>query len=129
MKIEFKKTHLKSNLIFGIIWLGLGILNIAFEEEIRWNDYGYLFISILYLALYFYQRQNNCITIERGVIKMGGLFGKKLNLTEIESIKKFAGDYILKTDNKELTINTQMIDPNSMAVLNNELEKLQVEWI
>ena len=60
---------------------------------------------------------------------MGGLFGKKLYLMEIKSIKKFAGDYILKSDTKELTINTQMIDPNSMAMLNNELEKLQVEWI
>ncbi len=128
MKIEFKKTHLKFNLIFGIVWLVLGILNIAFEEEIRWNDYGYLLISILYMALYFYQRQNNAITIERGVIKMGGLFGKKLNLTEIKSIKKFAGDYILKTDNKELTINTQMIDSNSLTDLNTELEKLEVEW-
>ncbi len=60
---------------------------------------------------------------------MGGLFGKKLNLTEIKSIKKFAGDYILKTDNKELTINTQMIDSNSLTDLNTELEKLDVEWI
>ena len=54
--------------------------------------------------------------------------GKKLNLTEIKRIKKFAGDYILKTDKSELTINTQIIDPNSLAELNAELEKLNVEW-
>jgi hypothetical protein len=27
-----------------------------------------------------------------------------------------------------LTINTQIIDPNSLAELNAELEKLNVEW-
>jgi len=59
---------------------------------------------------------------------VNGPFGKKLILTEIKRIKKFAGDYILKTDEKELTINTQIIDPNSLAELNAELKKLNVEW-
>lgn len=128
MKIEFKKRHLKINLILGAIWLVLGILNIDYDGGNRWTDYGYLFISILYLALYFYQRQNNYLIIEGGIIKMNGLFGKKVNLTEIKSIRKFAGDYSLKTDKKDFTINTQMIDPNSLAELNTELEKLKVEW-
>ena len=34
----------------------------------------------------------------------------------------------IKTDNKELTINTQIIDPNLLAELNAVLEKLNVEW-
>lgn len=59
---------------------------------------------------------------------MNGPLGKKLKLTEIKRIKKFAGDYILKTDKKELTINTQFIEPNSMVELNAELEKLNIEW-
>lgn len=58
---------------------------------------------------------------------MNGTFGKKLNLTEIKRIKKFPRDYILKTDKKELTINTQIIEPDSLAELNTELEKLHVE--
>jgi len=128
MKIEYKKRHLKIYLILGIIFLVLGMLNIYYDGENRLTDYGYLFISILYLTLYFYQRQNNYLTIERGVIKINGLFGKKFNLTEIKSIKKFAGDYILKADKKEFRINTQIIDPNSLAELNTELEKLKVEW-
>jgi hypothetical protein len=59
---------------------------------------------------------------------VNGPLGKKLKLTEIKRIKKFAGDYILKTDKKELTINTQFIEPNSMVELNAELEKLNIEW-
>ena len=82
----------------------------------------------MYLGLYFYQKNYKYLTIENGIINVNGPFGKKLNLTEIKRIKKFAGDYILKTDKKELTINTQIIDPNSLAELNAELEKLNVEW-
>ena len=55
-------------------------------------------------------------------------FWKKLNLNELKWIKKFAGDYILKTDEKELAINTQIINPSLLAELNAELEKLNVEW-
>jgi hypothetical protein len=82
----------------------------------------------MYLGLYFYQRNYKYLTIENGIINLNGPFGKKINLTEIKRIKKFAGDYIIKTDKKELTINTQIIDPSSLAKLNAELEKLNVEW-
>jgi len=76
----------------------------------------------------FFQKNYKYLTIENGIINVNGPFGKKLILTEIKRIKKFAGDYILKTDEKELTINTQIIDPNSLAELNAELKKLNVEW-
>ena len=78
--------------------------------------------------MYFYEYFNQYLTIENGIVKTNSPFGKKMNLTEIKRIKKFAGDYILKTDKAELTINTQIIDPNSLAELNTELEKLNVEW-
>ena len=68
------------------------------------------------------------MTIQNGIIKENHLFGKKIELAEINQIKKFAGDYIIKTDKSEMTINTQIIDPNSLEDLNVELEKLKVEW-
>lgn len=128
MRIEYKKRHLKINLILGIVWLIFGLLGVFTKENTYWTDYGYLAISLLYLILYFYQKQNKYLTIENGIININGLFGKKMNLNEIKQIRKFAGDYILKTGEKELTINTQIIDPNSLAELNAELEKLKVEW-
>ena len=65
---------------------------------------------------------------ENGEIKVNGPLGKKLNLTDIKRIKKFAGDYIIKTDKKELTINTQVIEPNLLAELNKIVEKLDIQW-
>ena len=128
MRIGYKKKHMNINLIFGLIWLVWFFIGILTKDEPNWTDYGWIVISAMYLIGYFYQRQNKYLTIENGIIKINSPFGKKLNLTEIKRIKKFAGDYILKTDKKELTINTQIIDPNSLAELNAELEKLNVEW-
>jgi len=128
MKIEHKKKHLNVNLILGLVWLIWFFVGVFGKEEPNWTDYGWIVIPILYLGLYFYQNNYKYLTIENGIINVNGPFGKKLNLSEIKRIKKFAGDYILKTDKNELTINTQIIDPNSLAELNTELEKLNVEW-
>ena len=128
MKIGYKKRHLNVNLIFGLIWLVWFFVGVFGKEEPNWTDYGWLVISIAYLSIYFYQKKYKYVSIENGILSVNGPIGKKLNLTEIKRIKKFAGDYILKTDKSELTINTQIIDPKSLTELNTELEKLNVEW-
>lgn len=128
MKIGYKKRHLNINLILGIIWLVWFFVFDFNKKEMNWTDYGWLVISIAYLSIYFYQKKYKYVSIENGILSVNGPIGKKLNLTEIKRIKKFAGDYILKTDKKELTINTQIIDPNSLVELNAVLGKLNVEW-
>ena len=128
MKIKHKRRQLKINLITGIFWLFYFIILLNINEKNHWIDYGWILISLMYFINYFYQKKYNYVVIKNGVINVNGPLGKKLNLTEIKRIKKFAGDYIIKTDKKELTINTQIIDPSSLAKLNAELEKLNVEW-
>lgn len=127
MEIKYKKKPLNVNLISGLFWLIWFFVGVFRKEKTNWTDYGWIIISLMYLGMYFYQRNYKYLTIENGIINVNVPFGKKLILTEIKRIKKFAGDYILKTDKKELTINTQIIDPNSLAELNGELEKLNVE--
>ncbi len=127
MRIAYKKKHLNVNLILGLVWLIWFFVSVFGKEEPNWTDYVWIVLSIMYLGLYFYQKNYKYLTIENGIIKVNGLFGKKLNLTEIKQIKKFAGNYILKTDKKELTIYTPIIDPNVLAELSKELEKLDVE--
>ncbi|CAZ98557.1 Conserved hypothetical protein [Zobellia galactanivorans] len=66
--------------------------------------------------------------IENGTIRKNGLngYGKKINLNEINWIKKFAGDYTLKTETKELKINTELIDKTSLTELNSILKELNL---
>jgi hypothetical protein len=128
MKIKFKKKRLYINLMFGIVWIGLGIFSLLEDESERWFDYGYLLAGILYLRHYLYDLNNQYLTIENGTIRKNALFGfrKKIELNDINSIKKFAGDYTLKTETKELKINTELIDEKSLAELNKILVELDL---
>lgn len=128
MKIAYKKKHLNINLILGLVWLAWFLTEVFIRKEFDAIDYGWFFISFLYLAIYFYQKKYKYLTIKNDTITVNGPFGKKMNLTDVKQIKSFAGDYILKTDKKELIINTKIIDPNSLAELNAELKKLDIKW-
>lgn len=55
------------------------------------------------------------------------IWKKKIELSKIKQIEKFAGEYILKTDKTELTINMKLIDTNSLTELNAVLDNLKIE--
>ena len=84
-------------------------------------------MGFLYFGTYIFENKKQYLTIENGTISRNGLITKKINLTDIIIIKKFAGDYILKTDKTDFKINTQIIEKESLIDLNNELEKLNLE--
>ena len=132
MNIRFKKKRFKYYLIFGILWLVLGTGAIIFNPDNIINsanilDYGYLVLGILYIGTYLYENKKQYLTIENGIISKNHLIPKKINLNEIKRIKMFAGEYILKTDKTELTINTELIEEKSLAELNTVLENLNLE--
>jgi hypothetical protein len=127
MTIRYTKRRLNHGLIFGTLWLTISLLGIFTKEIPYWTDYTFLIISFLYLGTYFYEKRNQYLTIENDLISVNQPFGKKIRLTKVKWIKKFTGNYILKTDKAELTINTKIIDPRSLADLNTELEKLTVK--
>ena len=128
MKIGYKKRHLNVNLIFGLIWLVWFFIGVFGKEEPNWTDYGWIVISLMYLGMYFYQKNYNYLTIENGFIKQNWPFGKKLNLNEIKRIRHFAGEYILKSELKKMKINIDFIESESLSKLKTELKKLDVEW-
>jgi hypothetical protein len=63
------------------------------------------------------------------VLKQNYIFGKKIELSEIKSIKHFAGEYILRTEKRKMTINISWVDQSSLLDLTTELKKLDVKWI
>jgi hypothetical protein len=125
MKIRFTKKRLKHSLIFGIVWLALGTTAVIFNSDNVFN-YGYLIIGFLYFGTYLFENNKQYLTIENGIISKNQLIPKKINLNKINRIKKFAGDYILKTDSTELRINTVLIEEKSLAELNTVLENLNL---
>jgi hypothetical protein len=129
MKIRLKKNRFYMNLILGLVWTGLGIFSLMEDDNLRWTDYGYFVAGILYIGHYIYDLSEQYLTIENGTIRKNVLYGfrKKINLNEIYSIKKFGGDYTLKTETKELKINTELIEEKSLTELNSILGKLNLQ--
>ena len=126
MKIKYKKEPLIVYLTAGFFWFMFFNVILFEKEELNWIDYGWIVMSIIYLGIFFYRKKYYYLTIINDNIRVNGPLGKELKLTEIKRIKKFAGDYIIKTDQKEIIINTQIIDSSSLKELDAELEKLEV---
>jgi len=126
MKIQYTKKRLRANLIIGLIWSSLAIAKWIFDDFMHWTDFFFAGMALLYLGQYLFDRKNQYLTITQDQIKVNFLFGKQIYLKDINRIKKFAGDYIIKTDTKELTINTQLIEPDSLNELNKFLAKVDL---
>jgi hypothetical protein len=128
MKIRFKKKRLYINLILGLLWIGIVVFSLLEDASLRWTDYGYLVAGIVYLGHYLYDINNQYLTIENGSIRKNVLygFGKKINVNEINRIEKYGGDYIIRTLEKELKINTGLIEEKSLEEFNEILKKLNL---
>jgi hypothetical protein len=127
MKINFKKRHLNINLFYGILFGFIGLLALNINEY-KWFTFFSILLPVLFLMKYFFLKHNKYLTIDKGVLKVNDLFGKQIYLSEINGIDKYAGKYIMKTDKKKLSIDTNIIEPNSLTELNMELGKLNIEW-
>jgi len=89
MKIRFKKKRLYMSAILGIVWTGFGIYNILEDENLRWSDYIYLLVGILYIGHYLFDLINQYLIVENGTIRKNLLYGysKKINLNEINLLE------------------------------------------
>ena len=128
MKILYSKKQRKYHFFYALFWLLLGITGLFFSERKLSLIYLlHIFLSIIYF--YKYLKGTNYLIIEKGVLKQNYIFGKKMNLSEIKTIKHFAGEYILRTYKRKMTINISCVDQSSLLDLTTELKKLDVKWI
>ena len=127
MKILYSKKRRKYDLFYTIFCLLIGILSLFFSETN--HMFLYLYMPLGLISLYRYIKVKYYLIIEKGVLKQNYIFGKKIDLSKIKSIKHFAGEYILRTDKRKMTINISWVDQSSLAELRDELKKLDVQWI
>ncbi|MCX2720271.1 hypothetical protein [Lentiprolixibacter aurantiacus] len=127
MVFVFKKSYLRANLIFGLIWLTVFILKVFIEDNTNsisyWIDYGFLLVAVLYLGTYLYQKRYGYLTLENGLLKLNDPRNKHIDLNTVTRFKFFAGEYILESDSKKLKVNTYLLEPPSVALLKAALEK------
>jgi len=127
MKILYSKKRRKYELFQGIFWILIFILGVLFSETN--HIFFYLYMPLGLISLYRYIKVKYYLIIEKDVLKQNYIFGKKMDLSEIKSIKHFAGEYILRTDKRKMRIDIGSIEKSSLAELRDELKKLDVQWI
>jgi hypothetical protein len=127
MKILYSKKKRKYDLFQGIFWILLFVLGILFSD--RKNVFFYLYLIMGLIHIYLYLKVKYYLIIEKDVLKQNYIFGKKMELSEIKSIKHFAGEYILRTDTRKMKINISLVDQSSLVDLKCELKKLDAQWV
>ena len=127
MKILYSKKRRKYDLFYTIFCLLIGMLSLFFSETN--HMFIYLYMPLGLISLYRYIKVKYYLIVEKGVLKQNYIFGKKIDLSEIKSIKHFAGEYILRTDKRKMTINISWVDQSSLLDLKDELKKLDVKWV
>ena len=127
MKILYSKERRKYDLFYTIFCLLIGMLSLFFSETN--HMFFYLYMPLGLISLYRYIKVKYYLIVEKGVLKQNYIFGKKIDLSEIKSIKHFAGEYILRTDKRKMTINISWVDQSSLLDLKDELKKLDAQWV
>lgn len=121
MKIRYKKGHSKFYLIMTIIWTIILNINILYGDSENWTFWIWIVLPIGYISNYTFKYIKQYLTIEDGIIYRNSPFPKKVELNKITIFKKFAGDYIIETDQTKLIIDTTLIEQYSLIVLNQTL--------
>ena len=126
MKILYSKKRRKYDLFQGLFWILLFVLGLLSDRK---NVFFYLYLIMGLIHIYLYLKVKYYLTIENNLIKQNYIFGKKIDLSEIKSIKHFAGEYILRTDTRKMRIDIGSIEKSSLAELRDELKKLDIQWV
>lgn len=127
MKILYSKKKRKIDLFQGLFWILLFVLGLLFSD--RKNVFFYLYLIMGLIHIYLYFKVKYYLSIENNIIKQNYIFGKKMDLSEIKSIKHFAGEYILRTDTRKMKIDISSIEKSSLLDLKGELKKLDTQWV
>ena len=113
-------------IIVGGLFILLAGIELIASNEIRYFN---ITLALLYIAPYFYHKKVPFLTIQKGVFKQNWWFGKSIDSKDINEIKYFAGEYIIRSQKKELRIDTHIIDPRDQPLLTDFLRTHQDKWV
>jgi hypothetical protein len=141
MKIRYNPAELKGSkkqiryyLLSGMVFIIFDLLfdsNFKFSPELALNSTGayFVFMSLFFIIYYQIISKKGYAVLKINLLSKTGLFQKKINLMEVNNVRRFAGDYIFKKDKKELFIlDTQRCDPNDINLLMREIDKRGISW-
>ena len=128
MKIRYKKNTGVFYLLLGILWIAMGIFGLSVERDYPFFDYAFTAFGILNILMFLYQWNYQYLKIENGVVQKSLFHAspRRITLKNVVWIKKFAGDYILISDEKKFHISYDLIEKKSLLELDKILSQLNL---
>lgn len=126
IKLKYNIKNQRYYIIVGGLFILLAGIELIASNEIRYFN---ITLALLYIAPYFYHKKVPFLTIQKGVLKQNWWFGKSIDSKDINEIKYFAGEYIIRSQKKELRIDTHIIDPRDQPLLTDFLRTHQDKWV
>ncbi|MDC0107272.1 hypothetical protein OAI60_03145 [Flavobacteriaceae bacterium] len=126
IKLRYNIKNQRYYIIAGGLFILLAGIELIASNEIRYFN---ITLALLYIAPYFYHKKVPFFTIQKGVFKQNWWFGKSIDSKDINEIKYFAGEYIIRSQKKELRIDTHIIDPRDQPLLTDFLRTHQDKWV
>jgi hypothetical protein len=126
IKLRYNIKNQRYFIIAGGLFILLAGIELIASNEIRYFN---ITLALLYIAPYFYHKKVPFLTIQKGVLKQNWWFGKSIDSKDINEIKYFAGEYIIRSQKKELRIDTHIIDPRDQPHLTDFLRTHQDKWV
>ncbi|MBT4839639.1 MAG: hypothetical protein HN860_00350 [Flavobacteriaceae bacterium] len=126
IKLRYNIKNQRYYIIVGGLFILLAGIELIASNEIRYFN---ITLALLYIAPYFYHKKVPFLTIQKGVLKQNWWFGKSIDSKDINEIKYFAGEYIIRSQKKELRIDTHIIDPRDQPLLTDFLRTHQDKWV
>ena len=126
IKLRYNLKNQRFFIIAGGLFILLFVIELIVTKDI---SYFNIALALTYSVPYIYHRKVPFLTIQKGVLKQHWWFGKRIDSKDINEIKYFAGEYIVRGAQKEIRIDTHLIDPRDQPLLTDFLRTHHDKWV
>jgi hypothetical protein len=126
IQLRYNLKNQRFFIIAGGLFILLFVIELIVTKDI---SYFNIALALTYSVPYIYHRKVPFLTIQKGVLKQHWWFGKRIDSKDINEIKYFAGEYIVRGAQKEIRIDTHLIDPRDQPLLTDFLRTHQDKWV
>ena len=127
MEIKYAERLIKNNIGYGILMTGLGLFLIFMSETRSVFHFVWLLFGALQIGTAWYYKKFPYLSIENNQLTRHSIFPKTIEVDEIRKVRKFVNSYKIETSEKTLTINKNVIEPESLYRLTDYLNARQLK--
>ncbi len=126
MEIKYAKRRIKNNLGYGLLMIVVGLFAF-FSDPLSVFSYVWLLFGALQSGMAWYNKKTPYLTIENHRLTKHSIFAKTIEIEDIKKVRKFVNSYKIETSDKTLTIDKNVMEPESLYRLTDYLNALELK--